>query len=338
MEKSIPFTAAEISHTWTSYMNSSANICVFSYFIEKVEDDELRPVIQDTLDMVKRHLTQTKELLEKANYPIPLAFTDKDVNTTAPKLFTDGYMVQHVIQLCMLGMGASTVGLSNAAREDVHSYFTTAYRDYHKIHHNAVKIALEKGIYERPPFIPVPDKIDFVKKQNFLKGWFGERRPLLAEEISHLFSNTHQNIIGKHALMGFSQVAKAKEVRDYLLRGVDLAQKHINVLSENLEGNDIRMPQGSDMMVTDANNVSPFSDKLIMYYPTGMITLGIGFYGLSVSLTTRKDIASDYIRLSGEVLLYSEDGTNIMIENGWLEEPPRMVDREELAKMKKGNG
>jgi len=121
MEKSIPFTAAEISHTWTSYMNSSANICVFSYFIEKVEDDELRPVIQDTLDMVKRHLTQTKELLEKANYPIPLAFTDKDVNTTAPKLFTDGYMVQHVIQLCMLGMGASTVGLSNAAREDVHS-------------------------------------------------------------------------------------------------------------------------------------------------------------------------------------------------------------------------
>jgi len=197
---------------------------------------------------------------------------------------------------------------------------------------------LEKGIYERPPFIPVPDKIDFVKKQNFLKGWFGERRPLLAEEISHLFSNTHQNIIGKHALMDFSQVAKAKEVRDYLLRGVDLAQKHINVLSENLEGNDIRMPQGSDMMVTDANNVSPFSDKLIMYYTTGMITLGIGFYGLSVSLTTRKDIASDYIRLSGEVLLYSEDGTNIMIENGWLEEPPRMVDREELAKVKKGNG
>ncbi|WP_419158854.1 DUF3231 family protein [Rossellomorea sp. BNER] len=31
---------------------------------------------------------------------------------------------------------------------------------------------------------------------------------------------------------------------------------------------------------------------------------------------------------------YSEDGANIMIDNGWMEQPPLAADRDELAKRK----
>ncbi|WP_052401017.1 DUF3231 family protein [Oceanobacillus jeddahense] len=177
-----------------------------------------------------------------------------------------------------------------------------------------------------------------MKKQNFLKGWLGDRRPLLAQEITTLYSDIERNALGAAILTGFSQVAKSKEVRSYLLRGINIAKKHVNIFSELLQGSDVSVPMGSDSLVTDSAEVSPFSDKLMMLHTTGMTTLGIGFYGFSMSTQTRKDIGANYIRLVGETLLYAEDGANILIDNGWLEEPPRMVDREELAKTEKRKG
>lgn len=338
MEKNIPLTAAEHSLIWGAYMNASLNHCVFSYFIEKIEDEEIQPVIHDALDLAKQQLVELKRLLETENHPIPQGFTEEDVHVQAPKLYTDGYMLQHTLNLGMLGMNAASMAISSCAREDVYSFFTEAFHNYNKIHHKAVKIALAKGIYNRPPSITTPGEVDFVKKQNFLKGWLGERRPLLAQEITNLYANLERNALGAQTLTGFSQVAKSKEVRDYILRGIDIANKHANIFHEKLQGSDVSVPSGSDAMVTNSNEIPPFSDKLIMYHTTGMIAQGVGFYGFSISTNTRRDITADYIRLTEEILLYSEDGANIMIKNEWLEEPPRMVDREELAKAKKGKG
>jgi hypothetical protein len=35
-------------------------------------------------------------------------------------------------------------------------------------------------------------------------------------------------------------------------------------------------------------------------------------------------------------ILYAEDGTNLMITNGWLEKPPHSIDNTDIAK-RKGN-
>lgn len=52
---------------------------------------------------------------------------------------------------------------------------------------------LAKGIYIRPPYIPAPDHIDFVKDQSFLSGGgffgLGDKRLLLTVEIAQLFAN-----------------------------------------------------------------------------------------------------------------------------------------------------
>ncbi|GAB3043352.1 DUF3231 family protein [Virgibacillus ainsalahensis] len=328
-------TASELTHIWIGYTDASLNIAVFSYFKEKVEDEEIQPVIQNVLDVSQNHLKTLKDFLEKEGHPTPQAFTDEDVNINAPRLYTDGYMLQHTLQVGMLGMNALAMAISCSSREDIYSYFSKAFRDFNAIHHKATLAALSKGIYVRPPSIPIPKEVDFVKKQNFLTGWFGERRPLLAPEIANLYANIQRNTVGAATLTGFSQVAASKEVRSYLLRGIDIAKKHVNIFSEVMEGNDVPVPMGSDAMVTNSSEISPFSDKLIMFHTTGMIAQGIGFYGFSISTNIRRDIASHYMRLMDEIGLYSEDGANIMIKNEWLEEPPRMVDREELAKMDK---
>ncbi|GAA3332464.1 hypothetical protein GCM10020331_092700 [Ectobacillus funiculus] len=43
----------------------------------------------------------------------------------------------------------------------------------------------------------------------------------------------------------------------------------------------------------------------------------------------------DYSRLLIEILKFAEDGANIMISEGWLEQPPMAVDRKKLAEEKK---
>ena len=47
--------------------------------------------------------------------------------------------------------------------------------------------------------------------------------------------------------------------------------------------------------------------------------------GLGTSF--RRDLGSVYNRLLLEIQLLAEDGANIMIENGWLESPPKASER-----------
>ncbi|SET40005.1 Protein of unknown function [Oceanobacillus limi] len=332
MSKNIPLTAAEISHLWTSYMNASLTKGVTTYFSNKVEDEEIEPIINKMLSMAEEALPKLTSLIQKDNHPLPNGFSlEEDINVSAPKLYTDNFMLEYVLNECALGMNYASTALSNSTREDVYSYYSDLLANFNELHRTAMNIALEKGIYVRPPVIPTPDKVDFTKKQSFLAGWFGNRRPLAAPEITNLYANIKRNALGAATLMGFSQVAESKEVKSFTLRGIEIARKHINIFSELLESSDVPVPMGSDSMVTASSEVSPFSDKLIMYHTAGMIVQGIGFYGNSISTNVRRDIATQYARLIGEIALFSEDGANIMIKNEWMEQPPRMINREELA-------
>jgi hypothetical protein len=60
--------------------------------------------------------------------------------------------------------------------------------------------------------------------------------------------------------------------------------------------------------------------------------LSIGYYGTGIAQSPRVDIGVMYSRLMVEIQFYSEDGSNIMIHNKWLEQPPIASDRDELAK------
>ncbi|WP_164670185.1 DUF3231 family protein [Virgibacillus doumboii] len=331
-EENVSITSAEMGEMWGAYMNASLMTHVLSYFEEKVEDGDIREVVREALDIMKSHKQQFTDLFEKENMPVPYGFTDEDLNASAPRLFSDNYFLQNIMQLGSLGMKSYSMGISYSTRQDIYSFFSEGFQDFNKLHQKTVMTGLSKGLISKPPIIPKRKERDFVKKQNFLTGWFGKRRPLLSVEIANLYSNIKRNVLGAATITGFAQVAQSKEVKDYFIRGVEIAQKHAEIFNSILNENNIPAPTGSDTMVTAEAEVSPFSDKLMMYHTTGMITLGIGFYGLSISSNIRRDIATHYVRLTEEIMLYSEDGANIMIDNGWLEEPPRMVDRDELAK------
>jgi hypothetical protein len=184
-----------------------------------------------------------------------------------------------------------------------------------ELHNRAKELSKEKGIFYRAPLLPKPDQIKFVKKQNFLAGWFGDRRPLLGVEIANIVYNAKRNALGQAIITGFSQVAKSKEVRQYFERGREIAGKHLEIFSSILHEN--YLSQGTLNLTSEVTNskVAPFSDKLMMYHISALIGSGIGQYGMAMASSPRHDLGIHYARLSTELAHYADDGANIMINN-----------------------
>jgi hypothetical protein len=66
----------------------------------------------------------------------------------------------------------------------------------------------------------------------------------------------------------------------------------------------------------------------MMFHASTLNSAGLGHYGRSFGLSPRRDLGANYVRLTAEIAQFSEDGVNIMIENGWLEQPPQATDRD----------
>jgi hypothetical protein len=325
----IDLTATEMANLWSVYMAESMSVCINKYFLEKVEDTEVRETLLLSQKLAKSFFEKAKGILEEEKMPIPFGFTDEDVNPSAPRLFSDTFFLRYVKHESQIGIATYGLALSLSTREDIRTYLNECLSQLQELYNKVVNVMLSKGVYVRGPIIAIPQKAEYVQKQTFLKGFFGETRPLTAIEIAHIARNIESNSIGQRWNMGLSQVAHSKEVRQHMLRGKEIAAKHVEVLSEMLKKDDIPVPSTWDSVVTEST-VPPFSDKLMMFQVSMLSSGGIGNYGVGLGASNRRDIGVIYTRLIAEVTQYAEDGLNIMIDNSWYEQPPQAVDRKAI--------
>ncbi|MBD2867264.1 DUF3231 family protein [Paenibacillus arenilitoris] len=333
-EHNIRLTSTEIAALWTTYQNDTLAKCVLSYFLSKVEDKEIKGVVELALSISETHIGQLTELFQSENFPIPLGFTGEDVNVNARRLFSDSFFLYYIKNMSKVGLTTYGMTYSMASRADTRTFFGDALRETMTLDKKVTQVLQNKGLYIRPPSIPTPDHIDFVKNQSFLFGGFfgfGEKRPLLSMEIGQLFANIQTNSLGKALLMGFAQVVRSQEIRDYLLTGKEISNNHIKSFSETCLDEDIPVPMTWDPDVMDSTE-PPFSDKLILFHVSLLVTAGTANYAVSMAASPRKDVAANYVKLTAEIAAYANHGAKLMIENGWLEEPPQSPDRRKLVK------
>ncbi|QGQ98102.1 DUF3231 family protein [Paenibacillus psychroresistens] len=333
-EHNIRLTSVEITNLWLSYSNDSMAICVLKYFLAKVQDTEVRPIIEYALKLSTNHVERVTKIFNKENFPIPEGFKEEDVNVTAPPLYSDTFYLIYLQNMSRAGLIAYSLAVPLMARSDVLDFYSACLTSSMELNINASKVMLSKGIYSRAPYTSIPDKVEFIKKQNYLEGFFkfGDTRPLDVIEITAIFVCTMTNVLGKILLTGFSQVAKLKEVREFMYRGTRIAQKHIEVFGSLLQKDNLSSPATWDSEVTNST-VSPFSDKLMMYHTRVLSLASIANYGTSIAASSRHDITVMYARLTMEFGLFGDDGSNIMIENEWMEQPPLADNRKELARV-----
>jgi hypothetical protein len=331
-QHNIRLTSAEIANLWGAYMGNTMTICILRYFNRHVEDAEIKAPLEYALSLAEKHTSLINDIFVHENFPIPIGFTDQDVNLDAPRLFSDTFYLNYLHQTTKSGFSLYTIALPNIARADVRDFMSECIVSLTELYNKVVNVSLSKGVFIRPPYITPPREVELVASKGFMAGFLGDVRPLNALEITHLFSNIQSNALGKALLIGFSQVAQSDEIRSYFLRGKEIATKHLESFSALLRKQDLPAPMTWDHDVMNVTT-APFSDKLMLFHVMGLNSLGIFNYGAGVSGSQRHDLHAEYGRLTAEIGIYAEAGVKLMIKNQWLEQTPLSPDREELAKM-----
>jgi hypothetical protein len=270
-------------------------------------------------------LKTIKEIFEKESFPIPKGFTEEDVNLNAPRLFEDEYYVHYLKYAAKAGMSIYNVGIPLVYRKDVKEFFRYCMNSTMDLMDQIKEILMNKGLIIKPPLIPIPEKVDFVNK-DFLNGFLGHVRPLHALEIAHFYDNIENNVTSKALIMAFAQVAKDENIRQLFERGRDMTATNIENYIQKLHDENLPSPTFLDDLVT-TTLFSPFSDKLMLFHKMDMFSMKIRAFGNSVAVNGRHDVGLLYIKSLMKIGAFVEDAAKIMIEKGWMEQPPSAAKR-----------
>jgi len=331
-EKNIDLTSGEIGYLWQTYQYESVAICGLTYFLQHIDDQAIKQVLEKGLDVSSKRLNQIREILTDENYPIPQGFTEGDVNLQAPRLFSDELYLQYLVHTLQMELTFYATAMLGVVKLHVQKFYQQIIKDSMKLEMETKELAKEKGLYVRSPKVPSPKHIEFVKKESFLAGWFGETRPLLAIEIAELVFNAKRNALGHAVITAFAQVAKSKDVREYFIKGKKIASKHVETFTNKLHEDDLADATSLLTAEITESTEPPFSDKLMMNFITTLIGSGLGQYGTSMAMSPRRDLGAAYSKLMAEIAKYSNDGAEILIANGWMEKPPIAADRKKIMK------
>jgi hypothetical protein len=322
--------SAEQGKLWAAYLGNTMAMCVLNFMLHHVEDQEIKGVVEQGLSLTVQFTKEIKLVFIQEDFPIPQGFTKDDVNVEAPRLFLDEFYLHYLKYTSKAGISLYGIAVPLMVRPDIRNFFTQCVESTMKLINRVNEILAAKGFLASPPFTPYPSKVDFIKRQSYLNGFFGDVRPLHALEIAHLYDNIENNTTSKAVLIGFSQVAQLEQAKSYFLRGKHIAAKQYDILSEMLQKEDLPSPTLLDALVT-TSTFSPFSDKLMLFHKLDMFSMRIRTYGNALSLCARHDLAEKYGRMLLEIGNFVEDGANILIDHGWMEHPPEAADREAIA-------
>jgi hypothetical protein len=330
-EQRIMLSSSEIGSLWAVYLQESMTVCLLTYFLHYNQDEEIKNQLQRAYDMSSSHVQQITMLLNNENIPLPVGFSEKDLNLDAPELFYDMFALSFVYAMSRMSMINTGFVLANVARKDVMDFFASMVQSNSVLYQESTELMLSKGIYDRPPLIPYPKDVEYIEKESYLSG-FGKKRPLNAVEMTEIFFNTERNYFSVILCMGLLQVIKDKEIHQYIEEGKKISEKQINTFNTLLKQEELLGNVTLNVEVSDST-VSPFSDRLVVMLFHSLNSIDITLIGHALSLSMRTDLIVYYEKYIAEVLLYAAKGFKILVERGWMQKPPHAPDRRKLQKL-----
>ncbi|MCM3601715.1 DUF3231 family protein [Robertmurraya korlensis] len=323
-------TSAEVSALWLQYMGDSMAICVYKYFLKIVENKDIETILELSFQFAESHIKNITEFLKSANFQIPIGFTESDVNISAPRLFSDQFLLFYSYIMTIHGLSAYSLAVTNSERKDIQNYFFECMVSSRELFQKIVELAKKQPKYSSVPSIPSPHGAKFMESPGFISNLIGDKRPLNSSEISTLFFNSMKTGFIRSLALAFSQVAVNEDVRNFMLKHVKLAGKDVESFDDLLQKDHLPIPEKWDAEITDST-VSPFSDKLIMFHSGFLVNAALSYYGASLGSTFRSDIIINYSKAFTHAMEGGASSFNIMVKNGWLEKQPEAIDRKSLA-------
>ncbi len=334
MPENPAITSSELGTLWLTYQEKTMILRMLEYFIEQADDEQAKEIMTNLYEELQIYLGKIIEIYEQEGAVIPVGYSAQDVNIDAPKLYDNGFDIMFVRLIKQISMGLHSLNLTMTYREDINVLFedlTALTQKYFRI---SSQYLLEKGMLVRSPFVSMPTSVEFAKDNSYLGGIalnpFSEKRTLNTVEVSHLYKAIESNITGLQMILGFAQCANDVEVRNYFFEGAELAKGIVKELSEVMLEEHLSIPQTPGGNAT-RSTVAPFSDKLMMYCTSIFCSFSMGSNSLGTAFSLRNDLPAKMAIFMKDIFEYAHKGAKIMIKNGWMEEPPQMVDRKQTS-------
>lgn len=326
----VKLTSSEISLLWNDRHSNDLTTTMLSQFLQHVENPVIEQLLQAAKSNCDNQLTKLTHLYKAEGLRVSESL-QAELHDHTSKLYSDQFYLFYLNNIARFSMQTYSLALSNAYRQDIRQLMRQALDKSIELHEQVVAVMAETGALVRPPAIESPASISYVQKENLTDLWTSDKRPMTALEISNFFCNIQNNVLGRSLLIGFSQVAQDTEIRDYFIKGRDIAEKHLKIFRAFLDDHHLPTPETWDCEATSSTK-PPFTDKLMMTHILYLSATSISNYGLAISSEARKDTITAYTRLAAEVMKFAQEGTKLMIKRNWYEQPPVGPDRNRFAK------
>lgn len=331
-----PFlSSTELGNLWMAYRNRSMLTYMTTYFKENIKDPEAKKILDTLNKQNQKIITSIEKVLKKEHAIIPAAFNENDIHLDVGSLFDDIFPLMFTRMMMKIALGYDALYLGMSYREDISSLFQDALTDCQETYIKSTNYLLKKGVLAKPPDVSMPKEVEYIEDKNYIKGYniFSDKRSLNTIEVAYIYQGLESNIFGMQLMTGFAQVAREEEVREYFIRGKELAKKFITEFTETLLQSDVQPPSTFVGKATDST-IQPFSDRIMMYLTSLLATNALGGNALGTGFSLRSDLPTKFAFIIKDTFFFARDGTEIMIKHKWMEEPPQMEDRNQLTKSK----
>ncbi|ASK63882.1 hypothetical protein CFK37_17815 [Virgibacillus phasianinus] len=329
----IPLSSTELGNLWQAYQEKSMKLHFLKNFIKNSNDKEVRSILQfaDRIETENKKAIET--IFRDEGVAIPVAFTGKDIDSNAPRLFDDHFHLMFIRMLSKILIGLYGLHSGMSYREDIYKLYNHFTSDSQTIYNKATQCLLKNNALARPPKIQMPDKVEFVQDTSYTSGLnpFGKKRALNSVEIGLVYQALEANITGIQMMTGFARVAENPEVKQYFERGKELAEKVISIMGGVLEEDGLQKPSPWSGVVSDSP-ISPFSDKIMMYTTNLLSMFGMGSNSVGAAFSFRNDLLLKMGQIMANTFDFAKDGGKIIIKQGWMEKPPHAADRTDPLK------
>ena len=69
----------------------------------------------------------------------------------------------------------------------------------------------------------------------------------------------------------------------------------------------------------------------MIIHSAALASSGISSLGMAIADTVRSDLQTKYMKYTAEDMKYAKHSSDILIANGWLEQPPQAINHENLV-------
>jgi hypothetical protein len=332
-QNNLKLTSSEIGSLWAEYVNGTMTDVVNRYMVSIIEDEEIKAIFEDAIKTFEKQKKQLVTFIENEGFPVPIGFTESDLNKGAERLFTDIFCLNYLHIMTLHGLLGHSTALAVSVRKDLRYFYDSCDNDGKRMYHQTIELLLKKGNFQRDPLFYPTKNPEFVSSQDFTDGIFGKERCLTAIEIIGISFNLKKSVMAKTLSIAFSQVTQTKEVREFLTDSEKTADQQIQAFSKIMMADNLPVPKSWETDVTTSTN-APFSDKLMLYHTGFLFQTAQAYHGTGLAAAMRTDLVTTYERIILKNLMVIKKWFDLMVQNKWLEQPPLAPSRNEIAKEK----